>query len=77
MPHLDYGDVIFDKTYKFFHQRLEFVQYKTSLAITGAINKDSSTEKLYYGLSLFRRDDGFEIKQSQKYLYDLIPSDKK
>ena len=46
-PHLDYGDVIFDKAYNnFFQQRLESFQYKASLAITSAI-KVSSTERLY------------------------------
>ena len=45
-PHLDYGDVIFDKAYNSsFQQRLESLQYKASLAVTGAI-KGSSTEKL-------------------------------
>ena len=46
-PHLDYGDVIFDKAYNnLFQQRLESFQYKASLAITSAI-KVSSTERLY------------------------------
>ena len=49
-PHLDYGDVIFDKTYNnFFQQKLESDQYKASLAITGA-TKGSSTEKPYQEL---------------------------
>ena len=51
-PHLDYGDVIFDKAYNnSFQQRLESPPYKASLAITGAI-KGSSAEKLYQGLGL-------------------------
>ena len=48
-PHLDYGDVIFDKTYNnFFQQKLESDQNKASLAI-GA-TKGSSTEKPYQEL---------------------------
>ena len=51
-PHLDYGDVIFDKAYNnSFQQTLESLQYKASLAITGAINS-SSTERLYQELGL-------------------------
>ena len=51
-PHLDYGDVIFDKTYKnSFQQRVESLQYKTSMTITGAI-KGSSTERPYQKLGL-------------------------
>ena len=49
-PHLDYGDVIFDKHYNnSFQQRLESLQCKTLLAITGA-NKGSSKERLYQEL---------------------------
>ena len=34
-PHLDYCDVIFDKTYNsYFQQIFESLQYKASLAIT-------------------------------------------
>ena len=47
-PHLDYGDVIFDKVYNnSFQQRLESLQYQASLAIKGR-----STEKLYQELEL-------------------------
>ena len=46
-PHLNCGDVIIDKVYNnFFQQRLESLQYKASLTITGAI-KGSSIERLY------------------------------
>ena len=46
-PHLDYVDVMFDKAYNnSFQQGLESLQYKASLAITGAI-EGSCTEKLY------------------------------
>ena len=51
-PHLDYVDVIFDKAYNnSFQLRLESLQYKASLAVTGAI-KVSPTEKLYQELWL-------------------------
>ena len=50
-PHIDYGDIIVEKTYtNSFQQRLEFLQYKVSLAIAGAI-KGSST-KVYQWLGL-------------------------
>ena len=51
-PHLDYGDVIYDRAFnKFFQNKLESVQYDAALAITGAIG-DSSREKLYQELGL-------------------------
>ena len=51
-PHLDYGDIIYDKAYnESFHAKLEALQYNASLAITGAI-KGSSTEKMYEELAL-------------------------
>ena len=37
-PHLDYGDIIYDKAFnESFHAKLESLQYKATLAITGAI----------------------------------------
>ena len=45
--HLDYGDVIYDRAFnESFQNNLEFAQYNTTLAITGAI-RGSSKEKLY------------------------------
>ena len=45
-PHLDYGDIIYDKAYnESFHAKLESRQYNASLAITGAI-RGSSTKKI-------------------------------
>ena len=47
-PHLDYGEIIYDKAYNSsFHQNLEKIQYNSMLAITGA-----SKEKLYQELGL-------------------------
>ena len=51
-PHLDYGDIIYDKAYNSsFHQNLEKIQYNTALAITGAI-RGTSKKKLYQELGL-------------------------
>ena len=85
-PHLDYGDVIFDKAYynNSFQQRLESLQYKASLAITGAI-KGSSTLRLYQKLGSeslqnrrwFRKLSVFYKivkEQTPQCLYDLTPS---
>ena len=77
-PHLDYADAIFYKVYNnSFQQRLESLQYKVSLKITGAI-KGFSIEKLYQEQELestwnrqcFRKISVFyEIikEESQKY----------
>ena len=46
-PHLDYGDIIYDKpNNKTFTQTVERIQYKAALAITGAI-KGTSQSKFY------------------------------
>ena len=38
IPHLDYGDTVYDQSYNIsLHQRLESLQYTSALAITGAI----------------------------------------
>ena len=51
-PHLDYGDVIYDRAFKkSFQNKLESVQYNAALATTGAIS-GSSREKLYQELGL-------------------------
>ena len=45
-PHLDYGDIIYDQAYNAtFHQKLDSIQYKAALAITGAI-RGTSKEKI-------------------------------
>ena len=37
-PHLDYGDITYDQAYNAsFHQKLDLLQYKACLVITGAI----------------------------------------
>ena len=50
--HLDYSDTIYDPAFKnSFHQKNEFLQYNTALAITGAI-RGTSREKIYQELGL-------------------------
>ena len=49
-PHLDYGDVIFDQPLnESLSDRIESVQYKAALAITGAI-QGSSQKKIISGI---------------------------
>ena len=51
-PHLDYGDIIFDKPEnQFFVNKLESVRYRAALAVTGCI-RESSREELYHDLGL-------------------------
>ena len=51
-PHLDYGDIIYDKAFiGHFQKKLESIQYNAALAITGAI-RGTSREKIYSELGL-------------------------
>ena len=51
-PHLDYGDILYDKPENTtFQNKLEKVQYRACLAITGAIQGISS-HRLYDELGL-------------------------
>ena len=51
-PHLDYGDVIYDRPFnESFHQRLESIQYNAAIAIAGTI-RGTSWEKLFQELGL-------------------------
>ena len=51
-PNLDYGDIIFDKpNNESFKSRMESIQYKACIAITGAI-QETSREGLYSELGL-------------------------
>ena len=51
-PHLEYGDILYDKPdNETFQNKIEKVQYKACLAITGAI-QGTSREKLYEELGL-------------------------
>ena len=82
-PHLDYGDVIYDRAFhESFQNKLESAQYKTALAITGDI-KGSSREKLYQELGLESLKSRrwyqklclfFKLKKNKhpSYLFDMI-----
>ena len=51
-PHLDYGDVIYDRASKeSCHKTLKFPKYNTAIAITGAI-RGTSSENLSQKLGL-------------------------
>ena len=51
-PHLDYGDILYDKPGNLnFESKIEKVQYKACIAITGAI-QGTSRERLYDELGL-------------------------
>ena len=59
IPHLDYGDIIYDEAYNVsFHQKIESIQCNAAIAITGAI-RGTSREKLYHEL-------GFESPLSRR-----------
>ena len=59
-PLFDYGDIIYDQPQnEFLCEKLESVQYKVALAITGAI-KGSSREKIY-------QEIGFESLKSRRW----------
>ena len=83
-PHLDYGDVIYDRAFiKSFQNKLESVQYNDALAITGAI-RGSTREKFYQELGLESLKSRrwyqklclfFKLKKNKhpSYLFDMIP----
>ena len=51
-PNLDYADIVYDKLFnKFFKRKIEMVQLKVALVITGAIN-GTSRDRLYQELGL-------------------------
>ena len=82
---LDFVDVIYDQAYNSsFHEKLESLQYKACLAITGEI-RGTSSEKLYQELGLeslkLRRwcrklCHFYKVlnEKSPSYLFDLIPN---
>ena len=84
-PHLDYGDIIYDKAFTgYFQKKLEFIQYNAALVITGVI-RGTSREKIYSELGLESLQDRrwsrklcvfYKIlnNMSPKYLSDKIPS---
>ena len=84
-PHLDCGDIIYDQAYNAsFHQKLDSIQYKAELAITGTV-RGISKEKLYdeLGLETFEKRRWyrklscfFKIFRYKclKYLSNIIPT---
>ena len=83
-PLIDYGDIIYDQPQnESFCEKLESVQYKAALAITGAI-KGTSREKIYLELGLESLKERrwykrlccmFKImkEEAPNYLTNLIP----
>ena len=63
-PHLDYGDILYNQDLNLsLQQKLKSIQYRTCLAITGAI-RGTSREKIYQKL-------GLESLQSQRWYRKL------
>ena len=63
-PHLNYGDILFDQAFNLsFQQKLQSIQYRPGLAITGAI-QGTSREKIYQVL-------GLELLQSRQWYRKL------
>ena len=51
-PHLDYGDILYDQAFNLsFHQKIESIQYRACLAMTGVI-QGTSKKKIYQELGL-------------------------
>ena len=83
-PHLDYGDILYDQAFNLsFQQKLESIQYRVCLAITGAI-RGTSREKVCQELGLeslqsrrwYRKLAMFYKIYKNKspfYLFNLIP----
>ena len=83
-PLFDYGDIIYDQpNNNSFCEKLEAIQYKAALAITGAI-QGTSRDRIYAELGLESRKDRrwykcltcmFKImhEQAPHYLINLIP----
>ena len=87
-PHLDYGDVIYDQPNNdLFSDKIEQLQYKTCLAIKGAI-QGTSREYLYNELRLESLSSRrwcrklctiYKLLSTQcpKYLFSIIPSNER
>ena len=83
-PHLDYGDVVYDKVFnESFHKKLKSAQYNAALAMTGAIRK-TNTERLYQKLELESLQNRRKLQSlclfyiiykdhTPSYLHNLIP----
>ena len=85
---MDYGDVIYDQLNNdFFSDKIELLQYKACLAITGTI-QGTSRECLYNEIGLESLSSRrwcrklcaiYKLLSTQcpKYLFDIIPSSEK
>ena len=63
-PHLDYSDILYDQAFNLsFQHKLESIQYRACLAITGAI-RGTFKEKIYQEL-------GLESLQSRRWYRNL------
>ena len=84
-PYINYGDIIYDQpSNESFCEKLESIQYKTALAITGTI-QDTSTENFFFrelGLESLKLRRWFRCKccmlkimknEVPEYLNNLIP----
>ena len=83
-PHLDYGDILYEQTFNLsFQQKLESIQYRACLAITGEM-RGISREKVYQELAIeslqsrrwYRKLAMFckiYKNKSPFYLFNLIP----
>ena len=83
--HLDYGDLIYDQPFNnSFKNKIESVQYKACLAITGAI-RITSQERLYeeLGLESFQHRRWYRnlfylykivVNKSPNYLFKVVPA---
>ena len=77
-PHLDYGDIIYDRTYNTsFHQNIKSIQYNAALAITGIkLYQELGFESLQQRRWYRKLCCLFKIikNQSRNYLFQLVPS---
>ena len=70
-PHLDYGDIIYDKPHnKSFQNKIENIQYKACIAVTGAI-QGTSREHLYHELGLESLGDQWWCCKL-KFFYQIV-----
>ena len=63
-PHLDYSDILYDQAFNLsFQHKLESIQYRACLAITGAM-RGTFKEKIY-------QEPGLESLQSRRWYRNL------
>ena len=76
-PNLDYADIICDKPFnESFKRKIEMVQYKAAIVITGAV-KGTSRDRLYQELGLESVEDrrwSHRLFFFHKIIQGLLPS---